>query len=67
MNEKIKCEKVVKEFLDPLSKKPVEKKKRVKIFENFSKIERDLFNEAEQINLREMEREILIEELNRVG
>ena len=53
--------------MDPLSKKPVNRTKKIKIFENFSKIERDLFNEAKDIKLREINREIALEEFNRVN
>ena len=66
MHEKIKCEQVVKEFLDPLSKKTVKRPKKIKIFENFSRLERDLFNEAKHIELREINREITLGELNKV-
>jgi hypothetical protein len=52
--------------MDPLSKKVVKRAKKIKIFENFSKIERDLFNEAKDIKLREFNKEIALEELNRV-
>jgi len=39
----------VKEFLDPLSRKPVKRPKRLKIFERFSRVEKDLFEEAAEI------------------
>jgi hypothetical protein len=47
--ERIKAEQTVKEFIDPLSKPPVKRVKRVKVYENFSSIEKSLFNEANQI------------------
>ena len=47
--EKIKAEKIVKEFNDPLSKKAVKRPKRLKVYENYSLIEKNLFNEANQI------------------
>ena len=47
--ERIKAEKIVKEFNDPLSKKHVKRPKRLKVYENFSLIEKNLFNEANQI------------------
>ena len=37
--ERIKSEKVVKEFNDPLNKKPEKRSKRIKVYENFSLIE----------------------------
>ena len=37
--ERIKSEKVVKEFNDPLNKKPEKRAKRIKVYENFSLIE----------------------------
>lgn len=39
----------MKEYLDPLSKKPIKLHKKIKIFENFSQIEKNLFNEASNI------------------
>ena len=39
---------------------------KIKIFENFSRIEKDLFNEAKFIELREINKEIALEEFNRV-
>lgn len=66
MTEKINCEKIVKEFQDPLSKKVVIRPKKIKIFENFSRIEKDLFNEAKEIKLREMKKVIDMEEFNKV-
>ena len=47
--EKIKAEKIVKEYNDPLSKKHIKRPKRVKVYENYSLIEKNLFNEANQI------------------
>jgi len=47
--ERIKSEKVVKEFNDPLNKKPEKRAKRIKVYENFSLIEKSLFKEAKQI------------------
>ena len=49
MIERIKDEKIVKEYNDPLSKQPVKKQKRLKVYENFSQVEKNLFNEANQI------------------
>ena len=57
--EKIKAEKIVKEFNDPLSKKAVKRPKRLKVYENYSLIEKNLFNEANQIlNKRKKDEEI---------
>ena len=47
--ERIKAEKIVKEFNDPLSKPVTKRPKRLKVYENFSQIEKNLFNEAKQI------------------
>jgi hypothetical protein len=47
--ERIKAEQTVKEYIDPLSKPPVKRAKRIKVYENFSSIEKSLFNEANQI------------------
>ena len=47
--ERIKDEKIVKEYNDPLSKPPVKRVKRVKVYENYSLIEKNLFNEAKEI------------------
>jgi hypothetical protein len=47
--ERIKDEQIVKEYNDPLSKPPVKRTKRIKVYENFSSIEKSLFNEANQI------------------
>jgi hypothetical protein len=49
-----------------LSKKVVIRPKRIKIFENFSRIEKDLFNEAKEIKIREMKKVIDMEEFNKV-
>ena len=57
--EKIKAEKIVKEFNDPLSKKHVKRPKRLKVYENYSLIEKSLFNEANQIlNKRKKDEQI---------
>ena len=57
--ERIKAEKIVKEFNDPLSKKHVKRPKKLKVYENFSSIEKSLFNEANQIlNKRKKNEEI---------
>ena len=57
--EKIKAEKIVKEYNDPLSKKHVKRPKRLKVYENFSLIEKNLFNEANQIlNKRKKDEQI---------
>ena len=49
MIERIKDEQIVKEYNDPLSKPPVKRNKRIKVYENFSSIEKSLFHEANQI------------------
>ena len=57
--EKIKAEKIVKEYNDPLSKKHVKRPKRLKVYENYSLIEKNLFNEANQIlNKRKKDEQI---------
>ena len=57
--ERIKAEKIVKEYNDPLSKKHVKRPKKLKVYENFSSIEKSLFNEANQIlNKRKKNEEI---------
>ena len=57
--EKIKAEKIVKEYNDPLSKKNGKRPRRLKVYENFSLIEKNLFNEANQIlNKRKKDEEI---------
>ena len=47
--EKIKSAQIVKEFLDPLSKKAKPKHKKPKVSENFSTTEKELFMEADNI------------------
>jgi hypothetical protein len=67
LDEKIRCEKIVKEYLDPLCKKPVKRTKRIKIFENFSKIEKKLFKEAEEIVSRNEKNEMKSNDFSKVN
>ncbi len=56
--EKMKCEQIVKEYNDPLSKKKVKRPKRLKVYEKFSTIEKELFDEVDNIiKKRELDEE----------
>jgi hypothetical protein len=56
--EKMKCEQIVKEYNDPLSKKKVKRPKRLKVYEKFSTIEKELFEEVDNIiKKRELDEE----------
>ena len=64
--ERIKDEQIVREFNDPLNKKIVKKdkrKKNLKVYENFSNLEKDLIRETKQI---EKERKIKEEEKKKI-
>ena len=64
--ERIKDEQIVREFNDPLNKKIVKKdkrKKNLKVYENFSNLEKDLIRETKQI---EKERKIKGEEKKKI-
>jgi hypothetical protein len=51
--EKIKSDKIVKEYMDPLLKKNnTKKEKKLKVYEKFSVTEKELFNEAKRIEKR---------------
>jgi hypothetical protein len=50
--ERINSEGIVKEFLDPLSKKHVKREKKLKVYEKFSQTEKELFLEAKHIHKR---------------
>jgi len=50
-----------------LSKKPVKRTKRIKIFENFSKIEKDLFKEAEEIMITREKNEMRDNDFSKVN
>jgi hypothetical protein len=59
--EKIQSEKIVKEFLDPLSKKVVKREKKLKIYEKYSVTEKELFKEADRIIKKRNKKEELME------
>jgi hypothetical protein len=55
--ERIKSAEIVREYMDPLSKKVVKRDKKLKVYETFSTVERYLFQEAKQIVRRDRDHE----------
>jgi hypothetical protein len=52
--DRIKSTEIVKEYMDPLSKRPVKKVHKLKVYETFSNTEKFLFNEAKFIIQRDL-------------
>lgn len=63
--ERIKSEKIVKEYNDPLSKPHVKRVKQLKVYEKFSVTEKELFQEAKAIDKREVLKQIEKEKIQK--
>jgi hypothetical protein len=55
--DRVKSAEIVREYMDPLSKKIIKREKKLKVYETFSTVERYLFQDAKGIIKRDIENE----------